>query len=111
MKKQFLFILLFFIITTIIFSQDFDLKDIPKDIEYCEIIGTAFAQGLAPIITIDFGQKWIAKKAIKRDGKVFSFNSMIDALNWMAQNGWEYVGGYVLLGTPVQYHYILKRKK
>lgn len=93
-------------------ETDFDIKDIPKEVQYCKIIGTSFGVDTPPIITIDFGQKWIATKYIKKDGKKILFNSMIDTLNFMYQNGWEYTNSYVIAGSfGFRHHYILQRKK
>jgi hypothetical protein len=45
-------------------------------------------------------------------GKALDFNSMIDALNFMAQNGFEFVNAYTItVANQNVYHYILKKKK
>ena len=67
-------------------------------------------------IEIDFGQLnklWSADdtKLIGEDGKQLEFNSMIDALNFMYKNNYEFVTAYVLtMGNQNVYHYLLKRK-
>jgi uroporphyrinogen-III synthase len=69
-------------------------------------------------IQIDFGQRTkffsAGKETILKDeeGKALDFNSMIDALNFMSQNGFEFVNAYAItLGSQNVYHYILKKKK
>ncbi len=40
-----------------------------------------------------------------------TFNSMVDALNFMHDNGWEYVNNYaVSVGNSSVYKYLLKKK-
>lgn len=47
---------------------------------------------------------------IKKGGKYFSFNSMIEALNFMNDNGWEFVNAYAFsTGSQSVYHFLLKR--
>jgi hypothetical protein len=111
MRKLVLVIVLIVLCSVFIFPKDnsLDIKDIPEDIKYCTIVGmTVFGAKVA--ISIDFGQKWSAAKSIKRDGKLFSFNSMVDALNWMEQNGWEFVDAYsISTGNGGVYHFLMKR--
>ena len=115
MKRVFIIIvisLFFFNAYSSEIEKDFDINDIPKDVQYCKIIGTSFGVDTPPIITIDFGQKWVATKYIKKDGKKILFNSMIDTLNFMYANGWEYTNSYVIAGSfGFRHHYILQRRK
>jgi hypothetical protein len=44
--------------------------------------------------------------------KVKTFNSMIDGMNYMGHNGWEFVQAYVVTsGSQNVYRYVLKKKK
>ena len=95
--------------------NDIPLKDI--DVEYVQILGTSKLMSTKLIIEIDFGQRTkffsVGKETILKDetGKALDFNSMIDALNFMAQNGFEFVNAYTItVGNQNVYHYVLKKK-
>lgn len=84
------------------------------DIEYCQIVGyNKSLLGQKIVVTVDYGQKfnWFKSQAIEdKDGKALVFNSMIDALNFMLKNGWEYEHTYaVTTGSSNVYHYLLKK--
>lgn len=90
------------------------IKDI--DVEYVKIVGTSKLFGKLKI-EIDFGQPkkffdWPDTNTIKdKDGKIISFNSMIDAINFMAQNGYKFVNAYTLsVKSELIYHYILRKE-
>jgi len=92
------------------------IKDI--DVEYVQIIGELKAFKTKLTIRIDFGQKTKIfssgdESFIKdKDGQVLDFNSMIDALNFMSKNGFEFVTAYVsILDNQNIYHYLLRNKK
>ncbi|MFY9352844.1 MAG: hypothetical protein WBI52_07555 [Bacteroidales bacterium] len=81
---------------------------------YAEIVGTAKFMSTKIIIQIDFGQKMnaFADNRLKdpKTGKPIVFNSMIDALNFMGKQGWEFVQAYTITeGNNGVYHYILKK--
>jgi hypothetical protein len=92
------------------------------DVEYVEIVGTNMGFIEKKIqISIDFGQKiaftFSGKSIVLKDnlGKSITFNSMIDALNFMNSHGYEFVTAYIVTigtGNMTQnvYHYLLKRK-
>jgi len=97
------------------------------DAEYVQIVGRGTFLNNKISVDIDFGQKnkaFNAKDTQIRDskGKLAKFNSMIDALNFMSANGYEYVDSYVMLlpnqnpnqfqqQTPQNVQYYLLRKK
>lgn len=99
-----------------------DITKISDSIKYCEIVGIGTFKNV--YVTIDFGQKvrttffGLAKVSdfiMGKNGKFKSFNSMIDALNFMVQNGWDFVTCYIVtepgFGTSENvYHYLLKRR-
>ncbi|MEI7844713.1 MAG: hypothetical protein WCK35_02815 [Chloroflexota bacterium] len=63
------------------------------------------------VYAIDFGQKseLISDKTYKDEsGKPLIFDSMIDAMNFMAKNGWELVQVYIPVSPAVRY--VLKKK-
>ena len=80
---------------------------------YCEIVGTAKLMSNKVTITVDFGQKmsiW-ADNRMKQNGKAVGFNTMIDALNFMGKEGWEFAQAYIVTEGSNQnvYHYLLKK--
>lgn len=95
------------------------VNDIPIneiDVEYIQIVGTSKLLSNKVTIQIDFGQEnkyWSNKDTQVKDenGKLVVFNSMIDSLNFLSENGYEFVNAYAItLGNQNVYHYILKRK-
>ena len=87
---------------------------------YCEIVGTGNITGTNVKIQVEFGQKakWATPNArflVDENGEKMNFNSMIDAVNYLAKLGWELILAYPV--TPTQgmskdpvYHYILCKK-
>lgn len=106
---------LFFSLTS--FGQtvnDIPIKDI--DVEYIEIVGTSRLLSKKISISIDFGQEvkaFVGAKQIKikdTNGKNLIFNSMIDALNFMSQNGYSFVQAYAVSeGKQNVYHYLMRK--
>ncbi len=77
---------------------------------YCEITGFQKPFSSEYKIAVDFGEE---KKIIRDEsGKMQSFKSMIDALNYMSENGWDFVQAYsVVVGAqPPVNHYLLRKK-
>jgi len=118
MKKLFLFFFVSILSLPEAFSQsvnDVPLSDI--DVEYVQIVGTAKLLSTKVTIRIDFGQSTkllSAKESLVKDenGKLMSFNSMIDVLNFMSKNGYEYKDAYVLtIANQNVYHYMLQKRK
>ena len=62
---------------------------------------------------MDYGQPFSFKSQAIRGvaGDKAAFNSMIDALNFMDANGWEYVSNYVINSNgEITTRYILQKK-
>ncbi len=103
-----------------IFSKAQTVNDIPIseiDVEYVQIVGTAKLLSNKVTIQIDFGQE---NKVFKtkdtqvrdKDGRLMVFYSMIDALNFMSKNGYDFVEAYaVTIGNQNVYHYLLKKRE
>ena len=85
------------------------------DITYIELIGrTKFLNPFKLKIIVDYGQKlsWNQQTIRNENGNNQSFNSMVDALNFMEKNGWEYVSNYLVTsGDEQTYRYLLRRKE
>lgn len=88
---------------------------------YCEIVGTGNLTGTKVKIEIDFGQaqKYWSKHSdnflVDADGKEIKFNSMVDALNYMARFGWKFEQAYVITENSTMsknnvYHYLLSKE-
>jgi hypothetical protein len=83
---------------------------------YCEIVGTQKLMSTKLIIQVDYGEERKAFQGNKviideATGKVQNFNSMVDALNYMAEDGWTFATAYtVTLGNQNVYHYLLKKE-
>jgi hypothetical protein len=82
---------------------------------YCELVGTQKFMSTKVTIAVDFGEERNAWKDNRmRDeesGKVKVFNSMVDGLNYMGDNGWEFVQAYVVTyGNQNVYRWLLKRQ-
>lgn len=114
MKKIILALIVsIFAITTSV-AQEISLVDTSKYV-YCQLVGTEKFLSNKVTIQIDFGAErnyW--KDARLRDeqtGKVRLFNSMVDALNYMGDDGWEFIQAYVItVSSQNVYHWLLKKK-
>ncbi|RYZ22461.1 MAG: hypothetical protein EOP49_46540 [Sphingobacteriales bacterium] len=96
--------------------NDLPIKDI--DVDYVQIVGTSRMLSNKLTIEIDFGQenKFFSSDKDTRvkdsTGKNMIFNSMIDALNFMTRNGYEFVQAYtVTVSNQNVYHYLLRKKR
>lgn len=96
------------------------VNDIPIseiDVEYIQIVGMERVLSNKITVSIDFGQenKLFSTKSMQikdEDGKPVVFNSMIDSLNFLSNNGYEFVNAYVLTTNNQNvYHYVLRKKK
>ena len=112
-------LILIFLGLSQVFSQTINgipLKEV--DVEFVQIVGTAKLLSTQLNIQIDFGQRTklftANKETILRDeqGNPLVLNSMVDALNFMSQNGYDFLNAYALtMGSQNVYHFLLKRRK
>ncbi|MFZ4740070.1 MAG: hypothetical protein ACOYLE_02780 [Bacteroidales bacterium] len=110
------------IILLMLFSMNCYCQDSTKTIKtkyiYCELVGTGRFMSTKLTINIDFGEdvNYWKDNRVKDEttGKVAIFNSMVDALNYMGEKGWEFVQAYTVSvgnnGGSV-YHWLLKKEK
>ena len=117
LKTGILFIGLF-VCSSMAFAQSVNgvaLKDITA--EYVEIIGTAKMISHKMTIQLDFGQlnKVMEMKdtqVMDSEGKPLVLNSMVEALNFMSANGYEFVQAYAFrVNQPTGFHILLRKKK
>lgn len=87
---------------------------------YPEIIGRRGLLSNKFDTSLDFGQEGGSisfDEPIRdvRNSTTKTFNSMIDALNYMCDNGWDFVQAYTIhLGngkSDIVYHYVIRKKK
>jgi hypothetical protein len=79
---------------------------------YCEIIGTQRFLSFKVNVEVDFGQSksYNEKFLVDDKGKKLIFNSMIDALNYMAELGWHFEQAYAITHNKQNvYHYLLSK--
>lgn len=114
--KKVIFIVAFFALSVSLFSQT-TLDSISTKATYCEIVGTQGFLSSKITIKIDYGQKssiWKPQNNLLKseDGKPIKFNSMIDVLNLMYSEGWDFVNAYAIGDAQkgYVYHWILKRR-
>ncbi|MEP4535279.1 MAG: hypothetical protein ABJ004_19445 [Cyclobacteriaceae bacterium] len=87
------------------------------NVEYVQIVGTAKFLSSKVTIQIDFGQEdkffsGVDTQILDGNGRLLTLNSMIDALNFMSKNGYDYVDAYVItVGNQNVYHYLLKKRE
>lgn len=82
---------------------------------YCELVGTQKLLSSKCTVQVDFGQNQFQNnKLVDENGKKLTFNSMVDAMNFMGELGWEFEQAYVVTvgsGASAQnvYHWLLSR--
>ena len=68
------------------------------------------------LVNVDFGQginMWRPRESmlLNEKGKPINFESMIDALNFMAKKGWVFVDAYgITVGQQNVFHWIMKKE-
>ena len=84
---------------------------------YCELVGIQGLFTKKVTVSVDFGQEsklFSNEQLVDEKGNVISFNSMVDAMNYMSRLGWEFEQAYVVTvgsetsASPV-YHWILSK--
>jgi len=114
MKNLFLAVGLFFTMSLI--SSVFAQTTPSTKFVYCELVGTQKLLSTKVTVSVDYGEERSffqdTRMRDEQTGKVQSFNSMVDALNYMGNNGWEFVQAYVVTtGQNNVYHWLLKKEK
>jgi len=114
MKNALLFIFLLFSSINLFSQEVIELDKSRAKEEYCMLLVSQKFLSTKVKIDVDFGQKmsfWKNTTAVKDiEGKRKEFNSVIDALNYMSSEGWEFVNAYSLTVSDQNVlHYVLKR--
>jgi len=89
-------------------------EDAQRTEEYCMVMATSNLLGTKVTISVDKGQEvklFRNTGAVKDDeGRLKKFNTVVDALNYMNEDGWIFVDAYtVTVGQQNVYHYMMKR--
>ena len=107
-------LLLMFLCPFLVKAQSDTTSQKPHE-QYCMVLATAKLMSSKVNITVDFGQETklfsFKDQRLKDEaGKVISFNSVIDALNYMSTQGWIFVNAYaVTVSGQNVYHYVMRR--
>jgi hypothetical protein len=96
-------IVLFIVISSSAYAQQTD------KVVYCEILGmNRFKYTITDAVFFDFGDKTTPSEPKDAFGKKLKFKSMMEALNYMIKQGWEFVQAYS--SDDGFNHYLLKKK-
>lgn len=72
----------------------------PKYI-YCKLVEVSKVLSTKMNVSIDFGQEasgiFDLRRLRDKQGNILTFNSMVDAMNFMSADGWEFVQAYVVV--------------
>mgnify|MGYP003582493613 CR=1 FL=1 len=114
-------ILLFFALSFNLASFGQTINGIPiKELnaDYLQIIGTSRFMSSKLNISIDIGQRTKlfsnnneTARIKDENGQVLIFNSIIDALNFMSANGYDFVSANILTQDDSNVYYYLMKKK
>jgi hypothetical protein len=92
-----------------------NLNEVPQ-LEFIQILG--YNQGFFKkklVVIVDYGQRftWDKDSRVTKDGEVKVFQSMVQALNFFFDNGWDLETSFLLSieGSGHVYHHLLRRKK
>lgn len=105
MKKIILILLISIHSSLLLFSQEKDSIDYKKQYVYCELGGVLIPITNKMEVWIDYGE------LRTKETKPVIFNSMIDAMNSMAKQGWELVTAYSIPVASHHVHYYILRKE
>ena len=104
----------FFNLNAQVVVDGIDINKIDR-IKYCQLVARGKGLSNKIIVNVDYGQALpvFKQQAITgRDGKKRVFNSIIDALNFMEENGWAFVQlESVTEENNTTFYYLLKRRR
>ena len=78
---------------------------------YCELVGNQKFLSQKVNVTVDFGQNpYENSLLVDEKGKSITFNSMVDAMNYMGGLGWKFEQAYVVtVSNQSVYHWLLSK--
>jgi len=104
-------------------AQEQNLPETQQEVKpykvYCEIVATPKIFSNKATVELDFGQYsgfWSSdRQLVDEQGNTISFNSALDAANYMARRGWDLEEVFIVQemskgdsGTP-RYHWIMSK--
>ncbi len=104
-----------FIVFAILLGYNVQAQDAETKTIYSELVGFSNLLGTKVTVEIDMGQaKGVlglnTAYIVDEKGKPKKFNSMVDAMNYMGEMGWEFCQAYVVTTvTESVYHWLLKQ--
>lgn len=92
-------------------SQNLEQVPSQQSKVYCELLGYQKLLSLKVNVQVDFGQNpYTNNFLVDENGKAMTFNSMIDAMNYMGKLGWEFENAYAIThGSQNVYHWLLSK--
>lgn len=108
-------IVIFFSLLVMFTSSKLNAQTTPEEkVIHCEIVGYKFLGKMT--VEIDMGQSTgvlglNTSYITDENGKAKKFNSIIDALNFLGDNGWEFVQAYtIVINSVPETHYVLRQR-
>lgn len=103
------FNILLFLAINMLFSTTVSAQE--KNRVYCELVGTHKFMSQKVLVAVDFGQNpYWNKRLCDENGKAITFNSMVDAMNYMGKIGWKFEQAYVVTTSNQHvYHWLLSK--
>ncbi len=88
--------------------------DTTKIEQYCTVVATPRLLSSRVTIDIDYGERrsiWKDNRVKDEEGRAKKFNSIIDALNFMGNNGWSLVNAFPVTtgNNTFVYHYVFRK--
>ncbi len=84
-----------------------------EDVHMVQVVGLSNFWGTKVTVSVDYGQKHDLRNdsyIIREDGSQIKFFSMIQALNYFLEHGWEYVDANIItISNQNVYHYKMKK--
>lgn len=83
--------------------------------QYCTVVATPRLLSSRVTIDIDYGERrsvWKDNRLKDEGGKVIKFNTVVDALNYMGENGWQLVNAFPVStgNNSFTYHYVFRKQ-
>ncbi len=109
MKKLLIFTIILFVYVSVFGQEDPDRVE-----QYCEVVATPRILSNRVTIDVDYGEErsaWRDNRLREDNGRLKKFNSVIDALNFMARDGWRLVNAFPVNTAPNTfiYHYVFRK--
>ncbi|MDD4534918.1 MAG: hypothetical protein WCS15_11395 [Prevotella sp.] len=110
MKKVFFSLIVMTLLSITAFAQETQSVEKLHRV-YCELLGTQKFLSQKCNVSVDFGQNpYENSRLVDEKGKSITFNSMVDAMNYMGELGWKFEQAYVVtVASQNVYHWLLSK--